>query len=70
MGFYVSRLGAGIDDETSKTSVWEQTKVRIVISYFNWIEQRSYLRITAAQRAGLADRPWAWNDIATCPTLL
>lgn len=50
--------------------LWEQTKVttRLVISYFNWIWQHSRTRNTAAQRAGLANQPWVWNDIATYPT--
>ena len=52
--------------------IWEQTKVtlRLVLSYFNWIWQHSYLGTTAAQRADLADLPWTWSDIATYPTLL
>lgn len=50
--------------------LWEQTKVttRLVISYFNWIWQHSRTGDSAAQRAGLATRPWFWHDIATCPT--
>ncbi len=52
--------------------VWEQTKVttRLVVSYFNWIWQHSRLNTTAAQRAGLADRPWSWHDIVTFPTTI
>lgn len=51
---------------------WEQTKVsaRLVVSYFNWVWQHSRLKTTAAQRAGLASRPWSWNDIATYPTTI
>ena len=51
--------------------VWEQTKVttRLVVSYFNWIWQHSRFKSTAAQRAGLTARSWAWHDIATYPTL-
>ena len=51
--------------------LWNQTKVilRLVISYFNWIWRHSCLGTTAAQRAGLTDSPWSWNDIATYPTL-
>jgi insertion element IS1 protein InsB len=52
--------------------LWEQTKVtmRIVMSYFNWIWQHSRLKTTAAQRAGLADRPWTWRDLAIFPTII
>lgn len=51
---------------------WEQTKVttRLVVSYFNWIWQHSRFKSTAAQRAGLTDRSWTWNDIATYPTII
>ena len=51
--------------------VWEQTKVttRLVVSYFNWIWRHSRFKSTAAQRAGLATRPWTWQDIAVHPTL-
>ncbi len=54
------------------SKVWEQTEVtvRLVITYFNWIWQHSCLGTTAAQRAGLTDRAWTWNDIATYPTLV
>jgi IS1 family transposase len=54
------------------SKVWEQSKVttRLVVSYFNWIWQHSRLKSTAAQRAGLAVRPWTWHDIATYPTLI
>jgi IS1 family transposase len=52
--------------------VWEQTKVatRLVVSYFNWIWQHSRLKTTAAQRAGLTDRPWSWHDLVTFPTTI
>ncbi|HIK56403.1 MAG TPA: hypothetical protein IGS37_14735 [Synechococcales cyanobacterium M55_K2018_004] len=40
------------------------------MSYFNWIWQHSRLKATAAQRAGLADRPWCWPDIAIYPTII
>lgn len=52
--------------------VWEETKVttRLVISYFNWVWRHSRLGSTAAQRAGLTDRAWTWQDIATYPTHL
>ena len=51
---------------------WEQTKVttRLVVSYFNWIWQHSRFKNTAAQRVGLAAKPWSWDDIATYPTFL
>ncbi|MBF2002826.1 MAG: IS1 family transposase [Synechococcales cyanobacterium M58_A2018_015] len=42
---------------------------RLVVSYFNWIWQHSRFKSTAAQRAGLTTRSWAWHDIATYPTL-
>jgi hypothetical protein len=52
--------------------VWEQTKVtaRLVVSYFNWIWRHSRFKTTAAQRAGLADRPWSWHDLLTYPTII
>lgn len=52
--------------------VWKQTEatVRLVVSYSNWIWQHSELKTTAAQRAGLTDSPWNWDDLATYPTLL
>jgi IS1 family transposase len=52
--------------------IWQQTKVivRLVISYFNWIWVHSRLKTTAAQRAGLTDERWTWNDLATYPTVL
>lgn len=51
--------------------LWQQSEVtlRLVVSYFNWIWQHSCLGTTAAQRAGLTDRPWTWNDIAAYSTL-
>ena len=51
---------------------WEQTKVtvRLVVSYFNWIWQHSRLKTTAAQRAGLSERPWHWHDLVTFPTII
>ena len=54
------------------SKLWQQTEVtlKLVVSYFNWIWQHSYLGTTAAQRADLADLPWTWSDIATYPTLL
>ncbi|KPQ32537.1 MAG: hypothetical protein HLUCCA11_21190, partial [Phormidesmis priestleyi Ana] len=50
--------------------LWMQTKVttRLVVSYFNWIWQHSRTGDSAAMRAGLATKPWGWNDIATYPT--
>jgi IS1 family transposase len=52
--------------------LWEQSKVttRLVVSYFNWIWQHSRFKTTAAQRAGLADHPWSWHDLATFPTTI
>jgi len=52
--------------------VWEQTKVttRLVVSYFNWIWQHSRLKTTAAQRAGLTQQPWTWDDLLTYPTTI
>lgn len=51
--------------------VWEQTKVtvRLVVSYFNWIWVHSRLGTTAAQRAGLTDKCWSWNDLVCYPTI-
>ncbi len=52
--------------------VWEQTKVtaRLVVSYFNWIWRHSRKKTTAAESAGIASRPWSWQDLATYPTLV
>ena len=52
--------------------LWEQAKVtaRLVITYFNWLWRHSRTRDTAAQRAGLADQPWLWPDLATYPSSL
>lgn len=52
--------------------VWEQTKVttRLVVSYFNWLWENSRSGTTAAQRAGLSEQKWTWDDLATYPTLL
>ena len=52
--------------------VWEQTKVtaRLVVSYFNWLWTHSRLKTTAAQRAGLADCAWSWNDMLCYPTIV
>ena len=30
----------------------------------------SRFKTTAAQRAGLATRPWAWHDLLTYPTIV
>ena len=52
--------------------IWEQTKVieRLVVSYVNWIWVHHRLGTTAAQRAGLTERRWSWNDLAIYPTVL
>jgi IS1 family transposase len=52
--------------------VWEQTKVtaRLVVSYFNWIWVHSRHKNTAAQRAGLTQEQWTWNDLVIYPTLI
>ncbi len=52
--------------------IWEQTKVttRLVVSYFNWYGLHSRFKTTAAQRAGLATRPWTWHDLLTYPTIV
>lgn len=49
---------------------WEQTKVtaRLVVGYFNWIWTHSHKKTTAAQRAGLTNKKWSWNDVLTYPT--
>ena len=49
---------------------WEQTKVttRLVVGYFNWIWTHSRKGTTAAQRAGLTNMPWSWNDMVTYPS--
>ena len=50
--------------------LWSQTEVtaRLVVSYFNWIWRNSRSRDIAAQRAGLATRPWSWHGFVTYPT--
>ena len=52
--------------------VWEQTKVtaRLVVGYFNWIWSNIRLVTTAAQRAGLTEEQWTWDDLVTYPTLV
>jgi hypothetical protein len=52
--------------------VWEQTKVtaRLVVSYFNWIWKNIRLGTTAAQRSGLTDQRWSWNDLISYPTVV
>lgn len=52
--------------------VWAQTKVttRLVVSYFNWIWSPSRLKTTAAQRAGLTEHPWSWDELVTYPTII
>lgn len=52
--------------------VWEQTKVttRLVVSYFNWIWKNSRFGTTAAQRAGLTEQRWTWDDLVSYPTVL
>lgn len=50
----------------------EQTKVttRLVVSYFNWMQEHSRFDNTAAQRAGLASESWSRHCYATLTTLL
>ena len=52
--------------------VWEQTKVtaRLVVNYFNWIWVHSRLGTTAAQRAGLTENKWTWDNLVTYPTVI
>lgn len=70
--FYGSKLDGPHRRQNKFSKLWEQTEatLKLVVSYFNWIWQHSYLGTTAAQRADLAERPWTWNDIATYPTLV
>jgi hypothetical protein len=58
--------------QNKEAKVCEQTKVtaRLVVGYFNWIWEHSRLGTTAAQRAGLTDDRWTWNDLITYPTVL
>ncbi len=58
--------------QNKEAKVYEQTKVtaRLVVGYFNWIWEHSRLGTTAAQRAGLTDDRWTWNDLITYPTVL
>ncbi len=48
MVYYDSIQDGGIDDRTLFGKVWEQTKVtvKLVISYFNWVDQHFYFNIT------------------------
>ncbi len=52
--------------------IWEQTKAtaRLVVSYFNWIWVHSRLGTTAAQRAGLTENKWTWDNFVTYPTVI
>ena len=59
----------------SKTKqIWQsmETKVtaRLVVIYFNWIWVHSRHKNTAAQRAGLTQEQWTWNDLVIYPTLI
>jgi IS1 family transposase len=51
--------------------LWKQTKVtlRLIVSYFNWLWENSRLGTTAAQRAGLTDNKWTWDNLVTYPTV-
>lgn len=41
-----------------------------MVSYFNWLRTHSRLKTTAAQKAGLADCAWTWNDMLCHPTIV
>ncbi len=58
--------------ENKFAKVWEQTKAtaRLVVSYFNWIWVHSRLGTTAAQRAGLTENKWTWDNFVTYPTVI
>ncbi len=43
---------------------------RLVVSYFKWLWEHSRLGTTAAQRAGLTEDRWTWDDIVTYLTVL
>lgn len=51
--------------------VWQQSAItlRLVLTYFNWIWCHSRFKNTAAQRAGLTEHSWGWQDLVTYPTL-
>lgn len=59
-------------EQNKFAKVWEQTKVtaRLVVSYFNWIWENIRLGTTAAQRAGLTEKRWSWNDLISYPTVI
>ena len=61
-----------LSDNKPGNGIAERTKVttRLVVSYFNWIWQHSRLKTTAAQRAGLTQRPWTWHHLVTYPTII
>ncbi len=58
--------------QIKSSKICDQTKetVWLMVSYFNWIWVHSRLKTTAAQRAGLTEEVWTWENLAAYPTLL
>lgn len=71
-GIVRQQTGRWHREQNKFAKVWEQTKVtaRLVVSYFNWIWENIRLRTTAAQRAGLTEERWSWNDLISYPTVI
>ena len=71
-GILRQQTGRWHREQNKFAKVWEQTKVtaRLVVGYFNWIWENIRLGTTAAQRAGLTEEKWSWNDLISYPTLL
>ena len=72
LGILRQQTGRWHREQNKFAKVWEQTKVtaRLVVGYFNWIWENIRLGTTAAQRAGLTDQRWTWNELISYPTLL
>jgi len=72
MEFKDNRRDDGIENSISlaKCGNKPSVTVRLVVSYFNWIWVHSRYKNTAAQRVGLTQEQWTWNDLVTCPTLI
>lgn len=71
MGLSVSKQEDGIAVRVSLAkSGTKQVTARLVVGYINWLWTHSRLKTTAAQRAGLADYAWSWNDMLSYPTIV
>lgn len=70
-GIVIQQTGRWHRYQNKFAKVCSQTIVtgRLVVSYFNWLWEHSRRGTTAAQRAGLTDNRWTWDDIVTYPTV-